>query len=151
MPVDIELKTDKFFLRKNGILFATPLFVALVIVEMTDLIFAIDSIPAVLSITSDPFIIITSNIFALLGLRSLYILLAGSMEKFYYLKPALTTLLFFIGFKMLLSEFYKIPIEVSLGIIASILGIAIGLSYMKTRTLRSHNEPAADSAASGKQ
>jgi tellurite resistance protein TerC len=142
MPVNIEFKTNKFLLRQNGILYATPLLVALVIVEMTDLIFAIDSIPAVLAITSDPFIVITSNIFAIFGLRSLYFLLAGSMEKFYYLKPALTTLLFFIGFKMLLSEFYKIPIEVSLGIIASILGIAIGLSYLRTRRLQTQDNSA---------
>ena len=147
MPVNVELKTNKFLLRQNGILFATPLLVALVIVEMTDLIFAIDSIPAVLAITSDPFIVITSNVFAIFGLRSLYFLLAGSMEKFYYLKPALTTLLFYIGFKMLLSEFYKIPIEISLGIIASILGIAVGLSYMRTRRLQPQDEPAADSDA----
>jgi tellurite resistance protein TerC len=133
MPVDVELKTDKFLLRKNGILFATPLLVAIAIVEMTDLVFALDSIPAVLAITSDPFIVITSNIFAIFGLRSLYFLLSGSMEKFYYLKPALTALLFFIGFKMLLSEFYEIPIEMSLAIICSILGIAIALSYVKTR------------------
>ncbi len=133
MPVDIELKTDKFLLRKNGILYATPLLVAIVIVEMTDLVFALDSIPAVLAITSDPFIVITSNVFAIFGLRSLYFLLSGSMEKFYYLKPALTALLFFIGFKMLLSEFYEIPIEISLAIICSILGIAIALSYVKTR------------------
>jgi tellurite resistance protein TerC len=134
MPVDVEVKTDKFLLRKDGILYATPLLVALAIVEMTDLIFALDSIPAVLAITSDPFIVITSNIFAIFGLRSLYFLLSGSMEKFYYLKPALTALLFFIGFKMLLSEFYHIPIEMSLAIICSILGIAIALSYVKTRT-----------------
>jgi tellurite resistance protein TerC len=133
MPVDVEIKTDKFLLRKNGILYATPLLVAIAIVEMTDLVFALDSIPAVLAITSDPFIVITSNIFAIFGLRSLYFLLSGSMEKFFYLKPALTALLFFIGFKMLLSEFYEIPIEMSLAIICSILGIAIALSYVKTR------------------
>jgi tellurite resistance protein TerC len=133
MPVDVQIKTDKFFLRKNGILYATPLLVAIAIVEMTDLVFALDSIPAVLAITSDPFIVITSNVFAIFGLRSLYFLLSGSMEKFYYLKPALTALLFFIGFKMLLSEFYEIPIEMSLAIICSILGIAVALSYAKTR------------------
>jgi tellurite resistance protein TerC len=133
MPVDVKIKTDKFLFRKNGVLYATPLLVAIAIVEMTDLVFALDSIPAILAITSDPFIVITSNIFAIFGLRSLYFLLSGSMEKFYYLKPALTALLFFIGFKMLLSEFYEIPIEMSLAIICSILGIAIALSYLKTR------------------
>jgi tellurite resistance protein TerC len=133
MPVDVEIKSDKFLIRKNGIMYATPLLVAIAIVEMTDLVFALDSIPAVLAITSDPFIVITSNIFAIFGLRSLYFLLSGSMEKFYYLKPALTALLFFIGFKMLLSEFYDISIEISLAVICSILGIAVALSYVKTR------------------
>jgi tellurite resistance protein TerC len=144
MPVDVQLKTDKFLIRKNAILYATPLLVALVIVEMTDLIFALDSIPAVLAITSDPFIVITSNVFAIFGLRSLYFLLSGSMEKFYYLKPALTALLFYIGFKMLLSEFYTIPIELSLAIICSILGIAIALSYVKTRTENQQRTPRGD-------
>src|ERR671918_627397 len=144
MPVDIEIKTDKFLLRKNGILYATPLLVAIAIIEMTDLVFALDSIPAVLAITSDPFIVITSNIFAIFGLRSLYFLLSGSMEKFFYLKPALTALLFFIGFKMLLSEFYEIPIEMSLAIICSILGIAIALSYVKTRAENQQRTPSRD-------
>ncbi len=144
MPVDVEIKTDKFLIRKNGILYATPLLVAIAIVEMTDLVFALDSIPAVLAITSDPFIVITSNVFAIFGLRSLYFLLSGSMEKFYYLKPALTALLFFIGFKMLLSEFYEIPIEMSLAIICSILGIAIALSYVKTRTESQQRTPSRD-------
>jgi tellurite resistance protein TerC len=145
MPVDVEIKTDKFLLRKKGILYATPLLVAIAIVEMTDLVFALDSIPAVLAITSDPFIVITSNIFAIFGLRSLYFLLSGSMEKFFYLKPALTALLFFIGFKMLLSEFYEIPIEMSLAIICSILGIAIALSYVKTRAESQQRAPRRDS------
>ena len=144
MPVDVEIKTDKFLLRKNGILYATPLLVAIAIVEMTDLVFALDSIPAVLAITSDPFIVITSNIFAIFGLRSLYFLLSGSMEKFFYLKPALTALLFFIGFKMLLSELYEIPIEMSLAIICSILGIAIALSYVKTRAENQQRTPSRD-------
>jgi tellurite resistance protein TerC len=111
---------------------------------MTDLIFALDSIPAVLAITSDPFIVITSNVFAILGLRSLYLLLSSSMEKFYYLKPALTALLFYIGFKMLLSEFYHIPIELSLAIICSILGIAVALSYLKTRMENQQRTPSRD-------
>ena len=144
MPVEVNLNTDKFLLRQNGVLYATPLLVALVIVEMTDLVFALDSIPAVLAITSDPFIVITSNIFAIFGLRSLYFLLSSSMEKFYYLKPALTALLFFIGFKMLLSEIYDIPIELSLAIICSILGISIALSYMRTRTADQQRTPSSD-------
>jgi tellurite resistance protein TerC len=100
---------------------------------MTDLVFAIDSIPAVLAITTDPFVVITSNVFAILGLRSLYFLLAGMMEKFYYLKPALVALLIFIGAKMLVSELYKIPMEVSLIVIFTILGIAFGLSAVKAK------------------
>jgi tellurite resistance protein TerC len=144
MPVEVSLNTDKFLLRQKGVVYATPLLVALVIVEMTDLVFALDSIPAVLAITSDPFIVITSNIFAIFGLRSLYFLLSSSMEKFYYLKPALTALLFFIGFKMLLSEVYDIPIELSLAIICSILGISIALSYMRTRTADQQRTPSSD-------
>jgi tellurite resistance protein TerC len=132
IPITTELNGNKFFTKKNGILFATPMLVALVIVEMTDLVFAIDSIPAVLAITSDPFIVITSNIFAILGLRSLYFLLAGMMEKFYYLKPALVALLLFVGFKMIVVDFVKLPISISLLVIGSILAMALVLSYIRT-------------------
>lgn len=135
VPIDLEAKSDKFFTRKNGILFATPMLVALVIVEVTDLVFAIDSIPAVLAITADPFIVITSNVFAILGLRSLYFLLAGLMEKFYYLKPGLIALLLFIGVKMVLSEIYKIPLGISLTVIFGILGTALILSIIKVRKM----------------
>ena len=96
IPIEFDLKDNKFFLRKDGILYATPLIVALVIIEFTDLLFALDSIPAILAITTDTFVVITSNIFAILGLRSLYFLLAGVMEKFYYLKPGLIAILLFI-------------------------------------------------------
>jgi tellurite resistance protein TerC len=135
VPLTPNLHGNKLLVRlMDGALYATPMLIALVIVEMTDLVFAIDSIPAVLAITTDPFIVITSNIFAILGLRSLYFLLAGMMEKFYYLKPALVALLIFIGAKMLVSELYKIPMEVSLIVIFTILGIAFGLSAVKTKT-----------------
>ena len=100
---------------------------------MADILFAIDSIPAVLAISSDYFIVITSNIFAILGLRSLYLLLSGIMEKFYYLKPALVLLLFFIGIKMLISEVYKMPVLISLIIIFVILLSAIILSFAKNK------------------
>ncbi len=133
IPLDLTAKTDKFLYKKNGVLYATPLLVVLIIIEMTDLIFAFDSIPAVLAITNDYFIVITSNVFAIFGLRSLYFLLAGMMEKFYYLKPALLVLLFFIGFKMLLSEWYKISLDMSLAIISIILISAIGFSLRKVR------------------
>ena len=134
IPVSLEIHSSRFLSRKNGILYATPMLVALVIVEMTDLVFALDSIPAILAITTDPFIVITSNIFAILGLRSLYFLLAGMMEKFYYLKPGLALVLFFIGTKMVASEFYKISIMISLVVIFGILAIAMILSFIRSRS-----------------
>ena len=134
IPVSLEIHGSSFLSRKNGILYATPMLVALVIVEMTDLVFALDSIPAILAITTDPFIVITSNIFAILGLRSLYFLLAGMMEKFYYLKPGLALVLLFIGIKMVASEFYKIPIMISLVVIFGILAIAMILSFIRSRS-----------------
>jgi tellurite resistance protein TerC len=138
VPITFELNNDKFLLRKNNInghklLYATPMLVSLVIVEMTDLVFALDSIPAILAITADSFIVITSNIFAILGLRSLYFLLAGMMEKFYYLKPGLAMILLFVGGKMLVSEVYEIPIALSLVVIFGILGAALLLSFIRTR------------------
>lgn len=134
IPVSLEVNGNKFLLHKNGVLFASPMLVALVIVEMTDLVFALDSIPAILAITTDSFIVITSNIFAILGLRSLYFLLAGMMEKFYYLKPGLAAILLFIGIKMVISEVYEIQITVSLMIIFSIIAVAIALSFIRSRT-----------------
>lgn len=133
VPVDFELKHAKFFVRKSTMLYATTLIVALVIIEFTDLLFALDSIPAVLAITTDPFIVITSNIFAILGLRSLYFLLAGVMEKFYYLKPGLIAILLFIGIKMIVSEIIEISTAVSLGVVLGILGIVLALSFLRTR------------------
>ena len=133
IPVDFELKDTKFFVRKSGILYATTLIVALVIIEFTDLLFALDSIPAVLAITTDPFIVITSNIFAILGLRSLYFLLAGVMEKFYYLKPGLIAILMFIGAKMMVSEIIEIPTTASLGVVLGILGFVLALSFVRAR------------------
>jgi tellurite resistance protein TerC len=133
IPVDLEIKDTKFFVRKNDVLHATTLIVALVIIEFTDLLFALDSIPAVLAITTDPFIVITSNIFAILGLRSLYFLLAGVMEKFYYLKPGLIAILMFIGIKMIVSETIEIPTSMSLGVVLGILGIVLALSFARTR------------------
>jgi tellurite resistance protein TerC len=133
MPINFELKDTRFFLRKEGILYATPLIVALVIIEFTDLLFALDSIPAILAITTDPFIVITSNIFAILGLRSLYFLLAGVMEKFYYLKPGLIAILLFIGVKMIISEKLEIPTSVSLVVVLGILGVALVLSFLRAK------------------
>ena len=136
LPVSTELHDGKFFARINNILYATPLLVALVIIEVTDLVFAIDSIPAVLAITTDQFIVVTSNIFAILGLRSLYFLLAGMMEKFRYLKPALVVLLLFIGIKMMLADVIHIPVAASLAVIAAILGGALALSVVNAKRER---------------
>lgn len=141
IPVSTQLHGSKFLTRIDGVLYATPLLVALAIVEMTDLVFAIDSIPAVLAITTDQFIVITSNIFAILGLRSLYFLLAGMMEKFHYLKPALIALLIFIGVKMLVSDILHLPVTMSLAVIGTILGGALGLSAVR---LKKKNATAAD-------
>lgn len=133
LPVSTGPHDGKFLARINGILYATPLLVALVIIEVTDLVFAVDSIPAVLAITTDQFIVVTSNIFAILGLRSLYFLLAGMMEKFRYLKPALVVLLLFIGVKMLLADAFHIPVAASLAVIGAILGGALVLSAVSAK------------------
>jgi len=125
LPVTDELEGGKFTVLRNGRRYATPLLLALVAVEVTDLIFAVDSIPAIFAITTDPFIVFTSNIFAILGLRSLYFLLAGVITKFVYLKVGLSVVLIFVGGKMLLSDFYKVPVWASLGIIAGVLGLSV--------------------------
>lgn len=124
-PVTSDMHGGKFFVRINTKLFATPLFVVLIIVEFTDLIFAVDSIPAILAVSKDTFIIFTSNVFAILGLRALYFALAGITQYFYYLKYGLAAILSFVGIKMIISSFYKIPIVVSLIMIFSILIISI--------------------------
>ena len=116
---------------------ATPLFATLLLVETTDLIFAVDSIPAILAVTRDPFIVYTSNVFAILGLRALYFALAGIMGLFYYLHYGLAAVLIFVGGKMLVSGFYKVPILVSLIVIAGILTISIVASLHTTRGNRS--------------
>lgn len=130
-PVTREFHDDKFMVRKDGRRYATPLLLALVAVEVTDLIFAVDSIPAIFAVTKDPFIVFTSNIFAILGLRSLYFLLAGVITKFVYLKVGLSFVLIFVGAKMLLMDVYKVPIAASLGIIAGILGASVLVSLIK--------------------
>ncbi len=135
IPISFQLNGDKFLVRKDGILYATSMMIALVIVEMTDLVFALDSIPAILAITSDSFIIITSNIFAILGLRSLYFLLAGMMRKFYYLKYGLIAILLFVGVKMSLTGFIEFPVTLSLIVIFGILTFTLGLSFIKTRRI----------------
>ena len=131
--VSDRLYEDRFFVVENGVRVATPLFVALVLVEFSDVMFAVDSIPAIFAITTDPFIVFTSNIFALLGLRSLYFVLAGLMDKFRYLKASLVYLLGFIGIKLMLVHHYPIPNEVSLAVIAGILAIGIIASMNVSR------------------
>jgi tellurite resistance protein TerC len=118
-----------------GRLMATPLFLVLLIVESTDLIFAVDSIPAIFAVTDDPFIVYTSNVFAILGLRSLYFLLAGVVDKFHYLKLGLSAVLVFVGIKMVMTDIYKIPIGLSLAVIAGILTISIVASLRRARRL----------------
>ncbi|MBE7551960.1 MAG: TerC family protein [Anaerolineales bacterium] len=141
MPVARNYAGEKFFIRQAGVLMATPLFLVLLIVESTDLVFALDSIPAIFAITEDPFIIYTSNVFAILGLRALYFVLAGVIDKFYYLKLGLSVVLTFVGVKMVIAEFYKIPIGVSLGIIAGILIIAVIASLVRTQRLTQQSAP----------
>src|SRR4030067_2867301 len=131
MPVAEAYHEDKFFIKRAGKYVATPLFVVLVVIESTDVLFAVDSIPAILAITTDPFIIYTSNVFAILGLRALYFALAGIMPMFYYLNYALSAILAFVGTKMLISDYYKVPIMVSLGVVAAILIASIPLSVVR--------------------
>jgi len=135
MPVAENYHDDKFFIKRSGKYFATPLFVVLVVVESTDVLFAVDSIPAILSITTDPFIVYTSNVFAILGLRALYFALAGIMPMFYYLNYGLSAILVFVGTKMLISDLYKVPIMVSLGVVAAILIASVALSVIRARML----------------
>jgi tellurite resistance protein TerC len=128
MPVTPGLHGDKFFVKLSGKQFATPLFLVLILIETTDLIFAVDSIPAILAITQDQFIVYTSNVFAILGLRSLYFALAGVVHRFWLLSYGLAVVLIFVGIKMLLIDVYKIPIEWSLVFIATIIIGSIVLS-----------------------
>lgn len=124
IAVTPNLHGEKFFVIENGKKFATPLFLALVVVEFSDLIFAVDSIPAVLAISTDPFIVYTSNVFAILGLRSIYFALAHLMQIFRFLKYALSVILIFVGIKIAVSHYYKMPVEWALGIIFGILVMA---------------------------
>jgi tellurite resistance protein TerC len=129
---------DKFWVTKNGVRWFTPMFLVLILVEFSDVIFAMDSIPAIFAITSDPFIVFTSNIFAILGLRALYFLLADMADRFHLLKYGLAVVLMFVGTKMLIVEWFKIPVAVSLAVVVAVLGISILLSLKSTqhKTLR---------------
>ena len=137
IPVTSTYHGQKFFVReaasRGGRLLATPLFVVLALVETTDLIFAVDSIPAIFAVTLDPFIVYSSNVFAILGLRALYFLLADVIDRFHYLKLGLSGVLVFVGMKMLLADIYKVPVGVSLGVIVLILATSVVASWMWPR------------------
>ncbi len=131
VPSTPQWRGPAFWVRDNGRWLATPMLSVLVLIEITDLVFAIDSIPAIFAITRDPFIVLTSNVFAILGLRALTFCLAGLLEKLVYLKPALAFVLMFVAIKMAVSDFYKLPITLSLGVVAVILGAGIALSLLR--------------------
>jgi tellurite resistance protein TerC len=142
MPVTADYRDDKFFVRENGVRMATPLFVVLLLVEVSDLIFAVDSIPAIFAVTTDPFIVYTSNVFAILGLRSLYFALSGVMDKFHYLKTGLGVVLTFVGVKMLLAHTaWKIDTLVSLGVIVLILLTAVVMSLLNPKRSETRTSP----------
>jgi tellurite resistance protein TerC len=131
MPVTHEFEGQRFFVRRNGVLFATPLFIVLLVLEATDVVFAVDSVPAIFALTREPLIVFTSNIFAILGLRSMYFLLSGAVDKFHFLKYGLAVVLIFVGLKMTVFTWLledKFPIGWSLAIIAGAIGLSIGFS-----------------------
>ncbi|HSR18906.1 MAG TPA: TerC/Alx family metal homeostasis membrane protein, partial [Ignavibacteriaceae bacterium] len=130
---DSSYHGKRFFIKKNGKIFATTLFLTLLLIESTDIVFAMDSIPAIIAITRDEFVIITSNIFAILGLRALYFALAGIVDLFKYLKFGVALVLAFVGFKMLLSDLIEIPVVISLAVIVIVLSTAVVLSVIKRR------------------
>lgn len=131
-PVTTHFKGERFFFRRMGLNLATPLFVALMVIETTDIMFAFDSIPAIFAITTDPFIVYTSNIFAILGLRALYFVLASVMDKFKYLKPALVFILFFVGVKMILGPHVHLPEWLSLAVVVVALAAGILVSIFSS-------------------
>lgn len=133
MPVSKRYYDEHFFVRSGKVFFATPLLMVLVVIESSDLIFALDSIPAIFAVTTDPFIVYTSNIFAILGLRALYFVLAGMARVFEYLKPGIIIILAFVAVKMLIVDFYKIPIGLSLAVIGGVLAVSILASWISLR------------------
>ncbi|WP_018078384.1 TerC family protein [Thiobacillus denitrificans] len=133
LPLTPDYRGEKFWVMENGVRVFTPLFLVLVMIELSDLIFAVDSIPAIFAITTDPFIVFTSNIFAILGLRAMYFMLAGMAERFHLLKYGLAIVLLFVGMKMLIVDFYKIPVGLSLGIVGLIIAGFVFASLWATR------------------
>jgi tellurite resistance protein TerC len=136
LPITKRNYLGKFMLRRGGKFFFTPLFLVLIVVETTDLVFALDSVPAIFGITHDPFIIYTSNVFAIMGLRSLYFLLARAMGKFHFLQHALSVILVFIGVKMVIAHYYEVPITISLGVVIGLLAIAVVASLIRERQIQ---------------
>jgi tellurite resistance protein TerC len=140
MKITTELQGERFFVFREEagrlVRYATPLFLVLVLVEISDLIFAVDSIPAIFAITTDPFIVLTSNVFAILGLRAMYFLLAGVADRFSLLKYGLALVLMFIGVKMMLIDLYKIPVGISLAVVAIIIGVSVWLSLRRDASAR---------------
>lgn len=148
MPVTPELHNQHFFVRLNGLWHATPLFIALLFLEVTDIIFAVDSVPAIFALTREPLIVFTSNIFAILGLRAMYFMLAGAVDKFHLLKYGLAVVLIFVGLKMVwLNDWYdgKFPISLSLGIIGGVIAVAVALSLLFPGSSREAAEPTPES------
>lgn len=134
-PVTGDYRDDKFFVRDNRRFWATPLFIVLLVIESTDIAFAVDSIPAIIAITRDPFIVYTSNVFAILGLRALYFALAGTMRIFRFLRYGLSIILTFIGAKMLVADVYEVPVLAALSVVAGILLISVVLSLFRPANL----------------
>lgn len=141
MPVTDRYEDGRFFVKRAGRYLATPLFIVLLVVETTDVIFAVDSIPAILAITLDPFIVYTSNVFAILGLRALYFALAGLMQLFHHLHYGLSVILVFVGVKMLISNIYEIPVGIALGLVVSILLISVIASVVRPRKVETIPPP----------
>jgi tellurite resistance protein TerC len=136
LPVSDDLHDGRLFVRITGVLTATPLFLALVAIEASDAVFAVDSIFAIFAVTTDPFIVLTSNVFAILGLRSLYFVLSGAAERFKYVQPGLALVLIFVGVKMAISDWVEIPVLVSLGVIVGLVGGSVVASLVSTARLR---------------
>jgi len=140
VPVTRDYEGDRFMVRRAGQIWATPLLLVLLVIETTDLIFALDSIPAIFAVTQDPFLVYTSNVFAILGLRSLYFVFANAMGKFHYLKLGLAVVLSFVGAKLILADIYHISTALSLAVIAVILATAIVASVVRARRLAARNQ-----------
>jgi tellurite resistance protein TerC len=148
LPITPSFEGQRFLVRRDRRLWTTPLLVVLAVVESTDVAFAVDSIPAVIAISRDPFIVYTSNVFAILGLRALYFVLAGIVGLFYYLRYGLGLVLAFVGVKMMMSEVYRVPIGVSLGVIGGILTVSVVASVIRARVLGCRRRVSAEAPAS---